>query len=264
MKKIMKLMLLLLAFGIFAAHAQKPVVLTGTEKGWHKIGEITASFDKQTESIIVMGKDEFAAIKLKVTDAPINIERVEVLYEGGEKQEINVANVIQAGGDTRVIDLKASNREISRVLFTYKTLPNRKDKKADVELYGYKAHQDNSSESYDTKKEIQEEKAEMREEAREEKAEMKEEVREEKAEMKEEAREAREEAREEGDNAGNEVSEAAGKVKAAVVDQKFDGKVGPDGQTIYIDNKSRYYYINESGDKVFVNAVQLKNDPDKD
>ena len=243
MKRIVQLMLILLGVVfVLQAYAQKPAVLTGTEKGWHKIGEITASFEKQTESIVVMGKDEFAAIKLKVTDAPINIERVQVYYEGGETQDIDVRNVIQAGGDTRVIDLKANNKELSKVLFTYKTLPNRNDKRADVELYGYKAHQDNSSESYQTEKEIQQEKQEL----------------------KEEARESREEAREEANETGDEISEAAGKAKAAVVDQKFEGKVGPNGQTVYIDNQSRYYYINEEGEKVFVSAVQLKDAPAND
>lgn len=60
---------------------------------------------------------------------------------------------------------------------------------------------------------------------------------------------------------GNKAAEVASKGVATVVDQVYKDKVGPDGQTVYIDNRSRYYYINDKGGKVFLRQDQLKDKP---
>jgi len=120
------------------ALAQDAGVVVSTKPGWHKIGEVKASFKMENESISVLGADKFKSIKFKVTDAPINIENVEVLYEDGESENINIRNELKAGAETRVIDLKGAPRDIKKVVFTYKTEPNAKNDKAHVELYGLK------------------------------------------------------------------------------------------------------------------------------
>ena len=121
-----------------AAFAQSPGVVVSAKPGWHKIGEVKASFKMENESISVLGKDAFKAIKLKVTDAPINIENIQVFYENGDPENISVKNELKSGSETRVIDLKGGTRELKKVVFTYKTLPNAKNDKAHVELYGLK------------------------------------------------------------------------------------------------------------------------------
>lgn len=57
---------------------------------------------------------------------------------------------------------------------------------------------------------------------------------------------------------GNKTAEVASKGKAAVVDKKYAGKQGPDGQTIYIDGQSKYYYIDKKGHKQYLSESQLK------
>jgi hypothetical protein len=140
MKKVMIIAIALFAFiGIVnSSYAQKPEVVVSNKAGWHKIGEVKADFKMETQSIAVVGADKFKSIKLKVTDAPINIENVSVTYEDGESENINVRNELKAGAETRIIDLKNGPREIKRINFTYKTLPNVKEDKAHVELYGLK------------------------------------------------------------------------------------------------------------------------------
>ena len=59
--------------------------------------------------------------------------------------------------------------------------------------------------------------------------------------------------------AGNKTAELAAKGAAAVADQVYKDKVGPGGQKIYIDNQSRYYYINEKGQKVYDAKSRLKD-----
>ncbi len=62
---------------------------------------------------------------------------------------------------------------------------------------------------------------------------------------------------------GNKAAEVASKGVAIMVDQVYKDKVGPEGQTIYIDNSSRYYYINDKGAKTFLRQDQLKDKPKK-
>jgi hypothetical protein len=139
MKKSVVILIVLLAAFAGRAFAQDPAIVTSNKPGWHKIGETTASFKAENESIIVLGADKFQSIKIKVTDAPINIESMQVFYENGEVEKISVQNELKAGAETRVIDLKnGKTMELKKVVFTYKTLPNRNDDKAHVELYGLK------------------------------------------------------------------------------------------------------------------------------
>lgn len=61
-----------------------------------------------------------------------------------------------------------------------------------------------------------------------------------------------------GSKAGHEVAEKASQGKAKITDKKVDGKQGPQGQTIYMDDdKNGYYWINESGKHIFVNEDEL-------
>jgi len=118
--------------------AQEPSVMLSNKPGWHKIGEVKADFKTEMESISVLGKDRFKSILLKVTDAPINILDVEVFYETGETEKVDVANELKPNSETRKIDLRGKDKEIQKVTFRYKTVPNADDEKAHVELYGLK------------------------------------------------------------------------------------------------------------------------------
>lgn len=63
---------------------------------------------------------------------------------------------------------------------------------------------------------------------------------------------------------GNETAEMASKGKAKITDEKHKDKVGPNGQTIYIDNHSKYYWIDEKGKRHYVTEAELKDKPKKD
>lgn len=57
----------------------------------------------------------------------------------------------------------------------------------------------------------------------------------------------------------NKTAELASKGKSAVVDNVYKDKTGPDGQTVYIDHSSKYYYVNSKGKKVYVKEAELKS-----
>jgi hypothetical protein len=136
-KSIVVLVVVLQALVFNQVFAQKPEVAISNKAGWHKIGEVTASFKEENQSISVMGKDKFKSLKLKVTDAPIDIEKATVFYESGETQDLSLNNALQMGQETKTFDLKNTDG-IKKVSFTYKTQPNGKHDKAHVELYGLK------------------------------------------------------------------------------------------------------------------------------
>jgi hypothetical protein len=138
MKKIILVFFAMSALLVNVAFAQEPSVMLSDKPGWHKIGEVKADFKMENQSISVLGKDKFKSILLKVTDAPINIEGIQVFYESGDMEEFNVKNELKAGAETKKLDLKDGGQEVKKVTFTYKTIPNQQDEKAHVELYGLK------------------------------------------------------------------------------------------------------------------------------
>ncbi|MCW3090553.1 MAG: hypothetical protein JWP81_1622 [Ferruginibacter sp.] len=56
---------------------------------------------------------------------------------------------------------------------------------------------------------------------------------------------------------GNKSAELASKGKAAVVDKIYDGKQGPNGQTIYINSKAKYYWIDKKGRRHYITESEL-------
>jgi hypothetical protein len=246
--------------------AQKPAVVEDNQNGWTHIGHTTASFKMQNESIVVLGADEFTALKLKITEATLDLERMQVFYESGEMEEIHLKDHFHENNETGVINLKHPDRDIKKVAFTYKTQPNAKGEKADIDLYGLKTGQPAGADSY------RDEAAEVKEEAREAEQELNEEAREAERELDEETREAERdldddieiEGEDDGRDVGDAIEEGAKDAAAAITDRKIKNKVGPGGETAYVDDDGKYYIINNLGEKQFVTKLQLKDKPDND
>lgn len=58
---------------------------------------------------------------------------------------------------------------------------------------------------------------------------------------------------------GNKTAEIASKGASKVVDKTYKDKVGPGGETIYIDKHSKYYYVDGKGKHVYVSKSELKD-----
>jgi hypothetical protein len=137
MKKLIVSFVVLIANSCFVL-AQEPGVVISNQPGWHKIGEVKADFKTESESIAVIGNDKFKSIKLKVTDAPIDLNKVVVYYEDDKMEEIPVSGPIAAGNESKTYDLEYPTADIKKVVFTYKSQPNYRGEKAHIELYGFK------------------------------------------------------------------------------------------------------------------------------
>jgi len=135
MKKVFLFMLLLAGYG--AASAQNGVMIS-TKEGWHKIGETKVDFKTESDEITVVGADRFSSIKIKVTEAPINLVSFVIYFENGTTQSVKIGMDIKNPGETKEIKLDGGEQDIQKISFVYKTVANAKDQKAHLELWGYK------------------------------------------------------------------------------------------------------------------------------
>ncbi len=123
-----------------AALAQKAVQPNpGAAGQWKLIGQTHADHGADHDTIVVQGPfDNFRRIKFKVTDAPLNMQRMVVVYDNGQPDNIDIRQNIPQGGESRVIDLKGiGKRSVRRIDFWYDT-KGFMSGKADVTVFGMK------------------------------------------------------------------------------------------------------------------------------
>jgi hypothetical protein len=87
---------------------------------WIYLGEANVDGSADHDRIKI-GRDDgrFRAIQIHVERAPIEFHRVVVHYGNGSDEEIAIRNRINAGGKTRVIDLRGHDRVIDSVEIWY-------------------------------------------------------------------------------------------------------------------------------------------------
>jgi hypothetical protein len=89
---------------------------------WVIIGQTQAGHGKDHDVLVVKGRfDNFRKLKLKVTDAPVNMDAMVVTFDAGGAQRISLRQKIEQGGESRVVDLQGSSRSIRTVEFWYDT-----------------------------------------------------------------------------------------------------------------------------------------------
>jgi len=210
-----------IVLGITAMNAQKPAVVVNDKTGWHKIGETTVDFEQEQDQVAVLMADRFASLKFKVTDAPIELIDIDVIFTEGDKQNIRVGYAIKKEGDnSREIDLKGgSERSIKTIVFRYKTLENRKDKKAHVEIWGRKTNTVGKNNANNGAG-----KSEMKQDARDAKADVKQEGKEVKKDAKDEAHEAKKDTKKEMNKADHKMDKEAKEAKKEGKEMKKDAK----------------------------------------
>lgn len=86
---------------------------------WAVLGERHVRDRVDHDTIVVTARrGSFDALKFAVSGNPVHFKKVVVHYRNG-KEEIDLRDVIPAGGESRVIDLKGGNRNIRRIDFWY-------------------------------------------------------------------------------------------------------------------------------------------------
>ena len=126
MKNITKLTMIVatLAAAAMAAPDRNDVqAKPGAPGTWQIIGTTTANHTADHDGIVVHGPfDNFRSIKFKVTNSPLNMNKMVVTYDNGQPENIDVRQNIAKGGESRVIKLAAiGSRKIRRIDFWYDT-----------------------------------------------------------------------------------------------------------------------------------------------
>jgi hypothetical protein len=82
------------------------------------------------------GKGEFRKLKIAVLDRAVRFYRLEVKYDNGRTEKLEIRNVIPAGGESRAIDLAGNERFIDKVDVWYEAQTVRRGRRSHVKLYG--------------------------------------------------------------------------------------------------------------------------------
>lgn len=124
----------------YTVQAQKIKHNNNTVKAgsWRLLGTVHAKHTADHDALNVPGPhDYYRKIKFKVTDSPVNIQRLVVRYDDGAPENINTRVEIPKGGESRVIDLKGGKRKLKSIEFWYDT-KGFLNGKADVTVFGMK------------------------------------------------------------------------------------------------------------------------------
>jgi hypothetical protein len=131
---------LLVAVWAVPAYAQQvSTPRSGLPGSWRLIGTTEANFRADHDGIIVQGPfNDFRRVKFKVTNAPLNMQRMVITYDSGVPEKIEVRSSIPEGGESRQIELAGgAKRRIRRIDFWYDTKGFLKGK-AHVTVFGMK------------------------------------------------------------------------------------------------------------------------------
>lgn len=110
------------------------------EEGWELLGETKAGFIRETDVINVNSRNQFTAIRFKVEAAEIKLSELGVFFEGGDKLSPAVDETIPAGRESRLIELAADGRTITKIELKYRTVGSIIKKKANILVFGKRYH----------------------------------------------------------------------------------------------------------------------------
>ena len=119
---------------VLADKVEQP--MGGPAGAWEFIGKTHAQHMGDHDTIIVAGpNNRFRALRVRVSDAPLHMHRMRVVYANGEPEDIPIRFNIPKGGVSRTIDLHGGERAVHQIDFWYDTKGWLKGT-AEVSLFG--------------------------------------------------------------------------------------------------------------------------------
>jgi hypothetical protein len=115
---------------------------------WEKIGEKTVDL-KSDHGIFDWNKDreksinadeKYSAIRFKAKDANVDLTNVQVEFDNGKKQDLNVNSPVQANSESKILNLE-NQGELDKITFNYKKDATASADKAIIEVWGLKSSQ---------------------------------------------------------------------------------------------------------------------------
>ena len=136
MKKSTLLILLAIATSYGKLSAQESNSVISEKAGWQKIADKSVDVKRNRDEITVASSDvRYTSMKVIVKDAEINLYGLEVYYDGGNGQIINVGQSFQPNTESLIYPLRDGQKDLRKIAIAYKSLPG---KKAHIEVWGFK------------------------------------------------------------------------------------------------------------------------------
>jgi hypothetical protein len=96
------------------------VAVPASAQRWEPLGTRIVSDRADHDTIVVTGaRGDFTGVKLTVQRSAVRFYRVVVHFASGGREELELRDVIPAGGETRTIDLRGGDRIVRSVDFWY-------------------------------------------------------------------------------------------------------------------------------------------------
>jgi hypothetical protein len=106
------------------------------EEGWELLGEQKVNFVKDKDVIEVRSTNKFTAIQFKVEEHEIRLNELTVYFQNGDKLSPAVDAIIAPDQSSRVIEVGAEGRYITKIEFKYRTTGNVFSGRANVLVFG--------------------------------------------------------------------------------------------------------------------------------
>lgn len=125
-----------LCWGNFFAFGQQVACNGGDKHVWQKIGVVNVDFGEDSDAIVVQSENRFSDIKFMVTEAPVELIEMEILYERDDYVIVSEKMIVSVPGESRIISLNDGKWQLKKIVFNSKTEPGNRDKKGCVEIWG--------------------------------------------------------------------------------------------------------------------------------
>ncbi len=87
---------------------------------WVDLGTATVTRAADHDGVVIKGEAQnFRKLKITVRNMPIAISRIEITYDQGDVQHLDIPVTIAKNGESEMIDIEGSERSIKRIDFWY-------------------------------------------------------------------------------------------------------------------------------------------------
>ena len=118
----MRLTTIILSSIVIAVFSLTTAFKTSDTGSWTFLGDKNVGFGVDHD-VIHFGnwKDDVRQVKLKITDGPLKMYRMNIHFDNGSVQEVTLRNRFAQGSESRVIDLDGGLRHLNKIEFWYET-----------------------------------------------------------------------------------------------------------------------------------------------
>lgn len=118
----MRLTTIILSSIVIAVFSLTTAFKTTDTGSWTFLGDKNVGFGVDHD-VIHFGnwKDDVRQVKLKITDGPLKMYRMNIHFDNGSVQEVTLRNRFAQGSESRVIELDGGLRHLNKIEFWYET-----------------------------------------------------------------------------------------------------------------------------------------------